>query len=193
LDGLRRKTDCLVSCRPPCCYTNRVLKHFRDRPWRNARNGSSVEPSPLSRKGCTRGKGRRKRLVPSGTRAITSLTAPLSFVSLASSLSPPQTVTSPRRFLYRRPIYRTTARRRSRTGGGDDSEKHHDIGRNLRRSLHRHLEFRNELDLVLDRNNGGKVLFLLPSSSLCENRPCLSICGDMQIRYARVSIRIGFG
>jgi hypothetical protein len=124
--------------------------------------------------------------------ALLASPPPLSFVSLASSLSPLQIVTSPRWFLYRRQICHTTARRSSGTGGGDDGKNHHDLGRNLHRAPHRHLKFGLELDLVLDLTNGDKLLLLLPSSLLCDNRPCFTICDDMQIRYARVSVRIGF-
>ncbi|KAK1602295.1 hypothetical protein QYE76_016340 [Lolium multiflorum] len=135
----------------------------------------SVESGPLSREGCMHGEGRQKHHVPSRTRAITSLTASLSFVSLASSLSPhppPPTVTSPRWFLYRRPIPRSAARRSSGTGG-DGGEKHRDIGRSLDHALHRHLEFGRELNLVLGRNNGGKTekIMLGPPAEVPDEGP----------------------
>ncbi|KAK1660591.1 hypothetical protein QYE76_048750 [Lolium multiflorum] len=71
--------------------------------------------------------------------------------------------------------------------GGDVGEQHHDIGCNLLCSLHRHLEFGRKLKLVLvlDRNNCGNDLFFSPSYSLCQKRPCLGICDDMQIRSAK--------
>ena len=116
--------------------------------------------------GCTRGEGRWRRRVPSGTRVIISLTAPLSFLSLATALSPPPNCHITRRFPSRRPIRRTAARRSTGTGGGDVGEQHPDISLNLLRSLHRHLEFCRELDLILDWINGGNDLFFSPSYSL---------------------------
>jgi hypothetical protein len=154
----------------------------------------SVELGPLLREDCTRGEGRRKCHVPSGTHAITSLTAPSpSSHSRPHSHPPPPNCHITRRFPSSRPIRRTVARRRTGIRGGDDGEQHRDIGRNLLRGLYRHLEFGYEQDLVLDRNNGGNDLFFSPSYSLCQNRPCLGTCDDMQIRSARVFIRIGFG
>jgi hypothetical protein len=55
-----------------------------------------------------------------------------------------------------------------------------------------HLEFGRDLELVLDLNNVSKLPFLLFSSSFCDNTPCFTICYDMQIRSASVSIRIEF-
>ncbi|KAK1682965.1 hypothetical protein QYE76_043813 [Lolium multiflorum] len=99
----------------------------------------SPRPDPLQPEGCTRGEGRRKRRVPSGTRAIISLTAPLSFLSHVTVLSPPPNYHITRWFPSCRPIRRTAARRSIGTGGEDVGEQHRDIGRNLLRSLHRHL------------------------------------------------------
>jgi hypothetical protein len=151
----------------------------------------SLEPGLLWPEGCTCGEGRRKRRIPSGTRAIISLTTHLSFLSLATSLSPPPNCHITRRFPSHQPIRRTAARRSTGTGGGDVDEQHHEIGRNLLHSLHRHLEFGPELDLVLIRNNGGNDLCFSPSYSLCQNRPRSGSCDDMHIRSARVSIWIG--
>ncbi|KAK1647031.1 hypothetical protein QYE76_064836 [Lolium multiflorum] len=151
-----------------------------------------VSPGPglLRPEGCTCGEGRRKHRVPSGTRAIISLTAPLSFLSLATALSPPNCHIT-RRFPSRRPIRRTAARRSTGTKGGDLGEQHRDIGRNLLRSLHQHLDFARDLELVLGRSNGGNDLSS-PSYSFCQNMPFSGICDDMHIRTARVSITIGF-
>jgi hypothetical protein len=59
-------------------------------------------------------------------------------------------------------------------------------------ALHRHLEFGRDFDLVIDLNNGVKLLFLLSSSSFCDNTSLFTICYDMLIRSSRVFIRIGF-
>jgi hypothetical protein len=151
----------------------------------------AVEPVMLSSEASMCGEGRRKHCVPSRTRAITSLTVPP-----PSSHSPlpshPHYVTSQGRLLYHRQIRRTAARRSSRTGWGYDGEKQRDLDWNMHRALHRHLEFGSDLDLVLDLINVGKLLFLLSSLSLCDSRPCFTISNDMQIRFARVFIGIGF-
>jgi hypothetical protein len=94
--------------------------------------------------------------------------------------------------LYHRQIRCTVARRISGTGGGDNGHNHHDLGHNLHRALDLHLEFGRYLDLVLDLNNGSKLLFLLFSSSFCDNTSLFTICYDMLIRSSRVFIRIGF-
>ncbi|KAK1678602.1 hypothetical protein QYE76_039450 [Lolium multiflorum] len=56
------------------------------------------------------------------------------------------------------PFEPDAARRSIGTGGGGVGEQHRDIGLNLLGSLHRHLEFARDLELVLDRNNGGSAL-----------------------------------
>jgi hypothetical protein len=117
--------------------------------------------SPLRPQGCTRGEGRWRHRIPSGTRTIIRLTAPLSFPSLATALSPPPNCHITRWFPFRRPICRTTARRSTDTRG-DVGQQHHDIGRYLLRSLHRHLEFACGLELILGRNYGGNNLFFSP-------------------------------
>jgi hypothetical protein len=139
----------------------------------------SPGPGPLRPEGCTRGEGRWRRRVPSGTRVIISLTAPLSFLSLATALSPPPNCHITRRFPSRRPIHRTAAWRSTGTRGGGVGEQHDDIDRNLLRSLHRHLEFARDLDLVLGRNNGGNDLSFSPSFSFCHNKPLSGIFDDM--------------
>ncbi|KAK1612456.1 hypothetical protein QYE76_036129 [Lolium multiflorum] len=116
------------------------------------RNGSFSGAGPLRPEACTRGEGRRRRRVPSGTRAIISLTAP-SPSSHSTALSPPPNCHITRRFPSRRPIRRTAARRTA-TGGGDVGDRDLDIGRNLLRSPHRHLVFARDLELVLGRKNG---------------------------------------
>ncbi|KAK1643530.1 hypothetical protein QYE76_061335 [Lolium multiflorum] len=58
----------------------------------------SPGPGPLRPEGCTRGEGRRRRRVPSGTRTIISLTSPLSFLSLTTALSPSPNCHITRRF-----------------------------------------------------------------------------------------------
>ncbi|KAK1628619.1 hypothetical protein QYE76_002934 [Lolium multiflorum] len=101
----------------------------------------AVSPGPglLRPQACTRGEGRRRRRVPSGTRAIITITAPLSFLSLATALSPPPNCHITRRFPSCRPIRRTAARRSTGTGGGDIGDQHRDIA-HLLRNFHRHLE-----------------------------------------------------
>jgi hypothetical protein len=94
---------------------------------------------------------------------------------------------------YRRQIRRIVAKRSSRTGGGDDGENHRDLGHKLHPALDLHLDVERDLDAILDLNNGGKLPFLLSSSSFCNNTSCLTISYDMQIRSARISIRIGCG
>ncbi|KAK1613086.1 hypothetical protein QYE76_036759 [Lolium multiflorum] len=153
----------------------------------------SPGPGPLWPESCTRGEGRRRRRILSGTRAIISLTAPLSYLSLVTAVSPPPNCHITRRFPSRRPIRRTDAGRSTATGGGDVGDQDLDIGRNLLRSPHRHLVFARDLELILCRKNGGKSLSFSPSYSFCSNMPFLGISDNMHIRSARVSVRIAVG
>ncbi|KAK1618660.1 hypothetical protein QYE76_024177 [Lolium multiflorum] len=165
---------------------NRFSKHPGTGPGGTSGMAVSPGPGPLRQKGCTRGEGRRSRRVPSGTRAIISLTVPLSFLSLATALSPSPNRHITRRFPSRQPICRTHAGRSTTTGGGDVGDRDLDIGRNLLRSPHRHLVFARDLELVLGRKNDGKDLSFSPSYSFCSNMRFSGILDDMHIRSARV-------
>ncbi|KAK1626872.1 hypothetical protein QYE76_001187 [Lolium multiflorum] len=129
-----------------------------------------------------RGEGRRRRHVPSGTHAIIRLTAPLSFLTVTTALSPPQTVTSPGGSPS---ADQSAARRITATGGGDVGDEDLDIGRNQVRSPLRHLVFARDLELVLGRKNGGNNPSFSPSYSFCSNMPFWGISDDMHSRSAR--------
>ncbi|KAK1651368.1 hypothetical protein QYE76_069173 [Lolium multiflorum] len=149
--------------------------------------GMAVFPGsgPLRPEGCKRGEGRQRRRVPSGTRAIISLTAPLSFLSLATALSPPPNYHITRRFPSRRPIRRTDAGRSTATGGGYVGDEDLDIGRNLLCRPHRHLVFVRDLKIIFYRKNGGNDPSFSPSYSFCSNMPFSGISDDMHIRSAK--------